>query len=58
MVRRWADQGLSTGQIGKALGLTRGQVLGNMRRLGRKTKKAATFRKHRSRKVRRLEAAV
>jgi hypothetical protein len=35
---RLADQGMSAAQIAKALGLTRGQVLGKMHRLGRKTK--------------------
>lgn len=35
------DQGLSHGGIAKALGLTRGQVLGKMRRLGLKTRNAA-----------------
>jgi hypothetical protein len=35
---RLADQEMSTAQIAKALGLTRGQVLGKMRRLGLKTK--------------------
>jgi len=34
------SQGLSHGGIAKALGLTRGQVLGKMRRLGLKTKNA------------------
>ena len=33
-----ADQGMSGGQIAKALGLTRSQVIGKMRRLGLKTK--------------------
>ena len=33
-----ADQEMSTAQIAKALGLTRGQVLGKMHRLGLKTK--------------------
>jgi hypothetical protein len=32
-----ADQGMSAAQIAKALGLTRGQVLGKIRRLGLKT---------------------
>jgi hypothetical protein len=35
---RLADQGMSAAQIAKALGLTRGQVLGKMHRLGLKTK--------------------
>ena len=35
---RLADQEMSTAQIAKALGLTRGQVLGKMHRLGLKTK--------------------
>jgi hypothetical protein len=35
---RLADQEMSTTQIAKALGLTRGQVLGKMHRLGLKTK--------------------
>jgi hypothetical protein len=35
---RLADQEMSAAQIAKALGLTRGQVLGKMRRLGLKTK--------------------
>jgi hypothetical protein len=35
---RLADQGMSVAQIAKALGLTRGQVLGKMHRLGLKTK--------------------
>ena len=33
-----ADEGMSAAQIAKALGLTRGQVLGKMHRLGLKTK--------------------
>jgi len=33
-----ADQEMSTAQIAKALGLTRGQVLGKMHRLGLKTR--------------------
>ena len=35
---RLADQEMSTAQIAKALGLTRGQVLGKMHRLDLKTK--------------------
>ena len=35
---RLTDQGMSAAQIAKALGLTRGQVLGKMHRLGLKTK--------------------
>jgi hypothetical protein len=35
---RLADQEMSTAQIAKTLGLTRGQVLGKMHRLGLKTK--------------------
>jgi hypothetical protein len=35
---RLADQGMSAAQIAKALGLTRGQVLGKMHRLGLKTR--------------------
>jgi len=35
---RLVDQGMSAAQTAKALGLTRGQVLGKMRRLGLKTK--------------------
>jgi len=35
---RLADREMSTAQIAKALGLTRGQVLGKMHRLGLKTK--------------------
>jgi hypothetical protein len=37
-VTRLADEGMSAAQIAKALGLTRGQVLGKMHRLGLKTK--------------------
>jgi hypothetical protein len=37
-VTRLADQGMSAAQIATALGLTRGQVLGKMHRLGLKTK--------------------
>src|ERR1700732_2250739 len=37
-VTRLADQEMSATQIAKALGLTRGQVLGKMHRLGLKTK--------------------
>jgi hypothetical protein len=35
---RLADRGMSAAQIAKALGLTRGQVLGKMHRLGLKTR--------------------
>ena len=52
------NQGLSHGGIAKALGLTRGQVLGKMRRLGLKTKNAANSKKGRSQKVALFEAAV
>jgi hypothetical protein len=37
---RLADQKMSAGQIAKTLGLSRGQVLGKMHRLGLKTKNA------------------
>jgi len=47
------DQGLSNRQIAKALGLTRGQVLGKMHRLGLKTKNAANSKKGRPRKLQR-----
>ena len=47
---RLADQGMSAAQIAKALGLTRGQVLGKMHRLGLKTKNAADSKKGRPRK--------
>ena len=52
------NQGLSHGGIAKALGLTRGQVLGKMRRLGLKTKNAASSKKARRRKVAHLESAA
>lgn len=52
------DQGLSTSGIAKALGLTRGQVLGKMHRLGLKTKNAANAKKGQSRKVEPFEAAA
>jgi hypothetical protein len=52
------NQGLSHGGIAKALGLTRGQVLGKMRRLGLKTKNAADLKKGRGRKVAHLESAA
>jgi hypothetical protein len=52
------SQGLSNSGIAKALGLTRGEVLGKMRRLGLKTKNAANSEKGRSRKVARFEAAA
>jgi hypothetical protein len=39
---RLADRGMSAAQIAKALGLTRGQVLGKMHRLGLKTKNLPT----------------
>ena len=48
-------QGLSNSAIAKALGLTRGQVLGKMRRLGLKTKNAANLKKHQSQKLLRFE---
>ena len=41
-ITRLADQGMSAAQIAKALGLTRGQVLGKMHRLGLKTKNLPT----------------
>ena len=50
---RLADQGMSAAQIAKALGLTRGQVLGKMHRLGLKTKNAANSKKGRPRKPQR-----
>jgi hypothetical protein len=52
------NQRLSHGGIAKALGLTRGQVLGKMRRLGLKTKNAADPKKGRRRKVTHLESAA
>jgi hypothetical protein len=52
------SQGLSHSGIAKALGLTRGQVLGKMRRLGLKTKNAANSDKGRSQKVAPFEAAA
>jgi hypothetical protein len=52
------SQGLSHGGIAKALGLTRGQVLGKMRRLGLKTKNAANPKKGRWLKVAHLESAA
>jgi hypothetical protein len=56
-VTRLADQGMSAAQIAKALGLTRGQVLGKMHRRGLKTKNAAN-KKGRLRKVAPLEVAA
>src|SRR5271170_3142911 len=53
---RLADQEMSTAQIAKALGLTRGQVPGKMRRLGLKTKNAIP-KNGRRRKVAHLESA-
>ena len=55
---RLADQEMSAAQIAKALGLTRGQVLGKMRRLGLKTKNAANPKKGRRRIVAQLESAA
>ena len=44
---RLADQGMSAAQIAKALGLTRGQVLGKMHRLRLKTKNADNSKRSR-----------
>ena len=52
------NQGMSAAQIAKALGLTRGQVLGKMHRLGLKTKNAANSKKGRLRKAAPMEAAA
>ena len=54
---RLADQEMSAAQIARTLGLTRGQVLGKMHRLGLKTKNAANSKKGRSRKMAASEAA-
>ena len=46
-----ADRGMSAARIAKALGLTRGQVLGKMHRLGNKTKNACNNSKKRNGEV-------